>query len=114
MKTSTPLLIPVLLACTFLLAQDRPRLQPSPTPSLLAPTAGLRRIRSNRAAAIQHLRPGGTPQHAAYDRASKKRPSKFARSAFQWIEPKAAEIGFFSSAGLRLEDAQAENWWDTG
>jgi len=95
MKTSAPLLIPVLLACTFLLAQDRPTITAQPNTVFVGADG---RFEANPDTALLQFNISAQEDtaRAAYDRASKAAEQVRQILRSNGIEPKAAEIGFFS------------------
>jgi uncharacterized protein YggE len=95
MKASTPLLIPVLLACTFLLAQDRPTITAQPNTVFVGAEG---RFEANPDTALLQFNISAQEDTArgAYEHASKAAEQVRQILRSNGIEPKAAEIGFFS------------------
>ena len=95
MKTSIALLVPVLLACTFVSAQDRPTITAQPNTVFVGADG---RFEANPDTALLQFNISAQEDtsRAAYDRASKSAEQVRQILRSNGIEPKAAEIGFFS------------------
>ena len=108
MKTSMAWILLVILAGTLGLAQDRPTVTAQPN-TVFVGADGKFEANPDTALVQFNISAQEESSRAAYDRASKSAEQIRQILRSNGIEPKAAEIGFFSStAGLRFQDCKAE------